>query len=115
MLSIEQLVSKIKSSPESIEFNEVMQVIADNYQYQPAEFNNGQLVNAAGTNEGSCKIFAFAKLNDLTEQQTLACFGQYYRNDVMQNPTGDDHQNIRNFMIYGWNGVSFNSSILEPK
>lgn len=115
MLSIEQLVSKIKSSPESVEFNEVMQVIADNYQYQPAEFNNGQLVNAAGTNEGSCKIFAFAKLNDLTEQQTLACFGQYYRNDVMQNPTGDDHQNIRNFMIYGWNGVSFNSSILEPK
>lgn len=115
MLSIEQLVIKIKSSPESVEFNEVMQVIADNYQYQPAEFNNGQLVNAAGTNEGSCKIFAFAKLNDLTEQQTLACFGQYYRNDVMQNPTGDDHQNIRNFMIYGWNGVSFNSSILEPK
>ena len=37
-------------------------------------------------------------------------WGQYYR-DVLKNPDGDDHQNIRNFMKYGWEGVPFENGI----
>ena len=70
-------------------------------------------MNEAGTNEGSCKIFAFAQLHHLSEQATLACFGQYYREDVLQNPQGNDHGNIRNFIKQGWQGITFESDVLS--
>lgn len=92
-------------------------MIDDNYSYVATRFSNGldddRLVNEAGQNEGSCKIFAFAKLHDLDVQQTLHCFGRYYRNDVLSNPAGDDHLNIRNFMKHGWNGIHFDGEALR--
>ena len=41
-------------------------------------------------------------------------WGQYYR-DVLATPTKDDHQNIRNFMKYGWDGVDFANGIALTK
>lgn len=118
MSSLQTFLDLIRTSPELVEFEQTMSVIADNYQYQPTQFSNGvgdaKTVNQAGTNEGSCKIFAFALLNDLSEKQTLACFGRYYRLDVLQNPQGQDHQNIRNFMHDGWSGIEFSGSALNP-
>jgi len=99
----------------SIEFTDVMEVIAAQYDYSPTAFTNGSLVNEAGTNEGSCKIFYFAKLNALSEQTTLALFGQYYRVDVLQNPDGTDHANIRNFIKSGWQGVTFDAVALVKR
>ena len=90
-----------------VDFSQTIAVISENYQYEPTAFRNGNTENAAGQNEGSCKIFAFAKLNGLTENQTLACFGDYYRVDVLENPNAYDHQNIRHFMEHGWCGVEF--------
>ena len=106
------LLTQIQQQEQSVEFEQVMQAIKDNYNYQPTSFNNGELVNEAGTNEGSCKIFYFAQLNELSQQQTLACFGRYYRDDVLNNPTGDDHGNIRNFMKTGWQGIKFKAVAL---
>lgn len=115
MSTLASFIEKLETGTENISFEEVMQVIAENYHYTAATFTNGELVNEAGTNEGSCKIFAFAKQNQLTEQQTLLCFGQYYRVDVLNNPQGSDHGNIRNFMKYGWSKVEFNSVALSAK
>lgn len=106
-------VEQIKQQESNMEFEQVMQVIQDNYQYQPTSFTNGELVNESGTNEGSCKIFYFAQLNELSEQQTLACFGRYYRDDVLKNPNGSDHGNIRNFMKTGWQGIEFKLAALS--
>ncbi|MCW9024596.1 MAG: HopJ type III effector protein [Gammaproteobacteria bacterium] len=115
-MDINQLVQMIKNNPNNIEFDDVIQVIDDNYQYTPARFSNGtgdnQIINDAGTNEGSCKIFAFAKINQLSKEETLACFGHYYHKDVLQHPDGQDHANIRNFMRDGWTGISFESPAL---
>lgn len=108
------LLTKIKQQEKSVTFEQVMQVIKDNYHYQPALFTNGELVNEAGTNEGSCKIFYFAQLNRLNSHQTLACFGRYYREDVLANPSGNDHGNIRNFIKMGWQGIEFKSVALLP-
>jgi hypothetical protein len=58
---------------------------------------------------------AFAKLQGFSVEQTLACFGRYYREDVLGNPEGDDHQNIRQFMANGWDGVSFAVTPLTAK
>lgn len=101
-----------------VEFAETMTVIAENYHYTPTEFSNGieeAMLNAAGQNEGSCKIFAFAKLHNLDQGQTLGLFGDYYRKDVLQHPNGADHQNIRTFMRDGWEGVIFKGQALSAK
>ena len=113
-----EFLQKIKSNTD-ISFNETITVITKNYDYTPTEFINGladnKLINAAGTNEGSCKIFAFAQINQLTSQQTLNLFGDYYKVDVLEDPDGTGHQNIRNFMQYGWEGISFAKQALKAK
>lgn len=102
-----------------VSFAETIAVISENYHYQATEFSNGlgeqALVNQAGTNEGSCKIFAFAQLHRLDQQQTLNLFGDYYRVDVLNDPNGTGHQNIRNFMQYGWDGICFKGVALTAK
>jgi hypothetical protein len=117
--NIKNLLSQLADAPETVTFNQVIEVIAVHYDYTPTRFTNGegesQAINEAGTNEGSCKIFAFAQLKNLDKDQTLNCFGDYYRSDVLQNPNGSDHGNIRNFMRSGWAGIKFDAQPLDLK
>jgi len=117
--TLDKLLTLLKDNPEEIEFQDVMTVIAENYDYTPTQFSNGLanelIINHAGENEGSCKIFAFGLLHGLTEHETLACFGQYYRQDVLQHPQATDHLNIRTFMRHGWSGIKFENPALTPK
>jgi len=114
-MQLKLFLDNLLASPESIEFQDTIDVIDTAYTYVPTAFTNGALVNQAGENEGSCKLFAFAKLNNLDEEKTLACFGAYYREDVLQNPDSDNHQNIRNFMETGWAGITFDADVLTSK
>ena len=114
-MKLADFLNTLTKTPESIEFNDTIAVIESLYELTPTRFTNGDLINEAGENSGSCKLFAFAKLQDLTEAQTLACFGAYYRDDVLKNPDNNDHQNIRNFMQTGWAGVHFNEDVLTLK
>jgi len=114
-MNLESLTVKLNENPESIEFNEVIELIESLYDFVPTRFNNGELENEEGTNNGSCKIFGFAKLHGLSEEHTLACFGHYYRDDVLMHPEADDHGNIRNFMKTGWSGISFSGEALLLK
>ena len=85
------------------------------YDFTPTTFKNGELMNEQGQNNGSCKLFAFAKLHNLNLQQTLNCFGAYYRDDVLKHPEATDHQNIRNFMKYGLAGIKYEGNALKEK
>ena len=118
-MNIDQLLDKIKTTPSTVEFNEVIEVIDKAYNYTPVRFHNGvgsdAVTNDAGTNEGSCKIFSFGSLNKLDEQQTLNCFGEYYRDDVLKHPENNDHANIRNFISHGWDGIRFEGQALRVK
>ena len=118
-MQVAEMLEQIKNNPKDVSFEEVMSVIGENYDYQPVAFTNGiegdQVINKAGDNEGSCRIFAFAKLNNLDESETLACFGTYYRNDVLKNEEGTDHSNIRTFIRHGWAGIHFDEPALVPK
>lgn len=111
-MSLNDFLKKVKAG-EFISFAETIAIISENYDYQPTTFKNGNVENVAGQNEGSCKIFAFAKLNQLTPEQTLSLFGDYYHVDVLQNPNATDHQNIRQFMQHGWEGISFENEALK--
>lgn len=112
-MSVSELITALNKG--AVDFNQVMQVIDQNYEFTPARFVNGDTVNEAGSNNGSCKIFAFAKLNQLSEQATLNAFGDFYTVDVLQHPEAQDHQNIRNFMQHGWQGIKFDSDALTAK
>ena len=101
----------ILSGGQSPEFEQTQAIIKELYEYTPAAFRNGDLHNEAGQNEGSCKIFAFAKDQQLDQQATLRCFGRFYQ-DVLDTPQGSDHGNIRNFMQHGWDGIVFEGQAL---
>jgi hypothetical protein len=105
----------IKTKPNEIQFGEVMAFIDDHYTFTPTAFVNGDINNDSGQNNGSCKLLQFALVNKLSKEDTLICFGDYYRIDVLQNPEGTDHQNIRNFMKSGFEGLKFENITLKKK
>lgn len=111
---IQEFKTKLKSNPSAILFADTMQVIEDNYNFTPTAFKNGTIENKAGENAGSCKLFAFAKLQKLTKEETLFCFGEHYKN-VLEDANGTSHQNIRNFMNTGFDGLTFKSEALTLK
>ena len=106
-------MSNYKSTP-STSFQEVLNHIDENYHFTPTVFKNGNQYNEAGQNNGSCKVFSFAKLNNLSKEETLALFCEHYQ-AVLDTPEATDHQNIRNFMELGWDGISFDNVALEKK
>jgi len=110
-----EFINQLKQNPSSIEFSDSMGVIDQNYHFSAVAFTIGSQDNNAGENQGSCKLIAFAKHHGLEVEQTLNLFGAYYRDEVLKNPEGDDHQNIRNFMASGWDGVSFDGDALVKK
>ncbi len=114
-MSLESFLEKLNHHPESIDFAEVIALVDATYDFTPTAFQNGETRNEAGQNSGSCKLFSFAQLQNFSQAQTLACFGAFYRVDVLENPTGDNHQNIRNFIKFGWNGINFEGNALISK
>ncbi|KZN30466.1 hypothetical protein N480_05795 [Pseudoalteromonas luteoviolacea S2607] len=113
--NIESFIKRVTTQGNTIEFEQTISLIDSHYEFNACAFKNGEQHNEAGTNLGSCKILAFAKLNNLSEHATLHCFGRYYREDVLLNPKGTDHANIRNFIQFGWQGVSFSQLPLVQK
>jgi HopJ type III effector protein len=115
MLPLPDFLHRLHQSPDTLQFSDTLALIEAHYDFTPVAFQNGALHNAAGQNSGSCKLLSFAQLHGLTAQETLHCFGAYYRDDVLPHPTGIDHQNIRNFMQHGWAGVVFEGVALQAK
>jgi hypothetical protein len=114
-MNLETFIKKLKETPKHIVFSDTMSVIEAHYNFTPTAFKNGTLENTKGQNSGSCKLFAFAKAQSLTKDETLACFGQFYFEDVLQDPNGDSHQNIRNFIKTGFEGLHFENNPLTAK
>ncbi len=112
---VEAFLRRLKDAPNTVEFSDTMAVIEAGYEYSPTAFRNGELLNEAGQNHGSCKIFYFGRLHQLSEQEALSCFGRFYREDVLLNPGGQDHQNIRNFLKTGWAGIEFQGVALKER
>ena len=113
-LNLTDYIAALTDSAASLTFDYTLAVIDANYDFTPTAFKNGGVDNAAGTNNGSCKVFSFAKLHGLTQEQTLAMFAQHYQN-VLDEPNGDAHANIRAFMETGFEGVAFEGEALAAK
>ncbi len=109
---ISTLLEQLKSN--TLTFKAVIEFIETHYQHQPTAFKNGTAVNEATQNQGSAKVFAFAQLNNLSKEDTLLLFAEHYQS-VLQTPDAADHQNIRQFMANGWDGIVFEGAALSVK
>ena len=114
-MELELFLNRLEQTPESIEFPDTVALINSLYEFVPTGFRNDMLYNQPGQNSGSCKIFAFARLHNLGVEATLACFGAYYRADVLRHPDNDNHHNIRQFMKTGWDGIEFDGVPLRAR
>ncbi len=114
-MTLTSFLEQLNSKPETIGFNDTIAIIESMYEFNPTAFQNGDTKNEAGQNSGSCKLFYFAQLQNLNKEQTLNCFGDFYRIDVLENPDSNNHQNIRNFIKYGWEGIKFEGVALSLK
>ena len=106
--------ANLEMSGDDLMFEEFIELCDAEYEDGLIEFKNGDIVNKPGENHGSAKVLSYAALADFDKEMTLKLWGQYYR-EVKANPDGDDHQNIRNFMKYGWDGVDFYAGIALTK
>ncbi|GFD67701.1 HopJ type III effector protein [Alteromonas sp. KUL106] len=105
----QDLIHAVSNSPETIEFKDVIALVDSAFTFTSTAFTNGDVSNEANQNNGSCKLLALGQHLKLNHAQTLALFGRFYREDVLNNPNGDDHANIRNFMKTGHEGVVFDT------
>lgn len=114
MSAITHFIQRLDAQPLEIQFADFLDLIEQHYEFSPVAFSNGSAENSSEQNQGSAKVLAFGRLNGLSESQTLTCFGEHYRS-VLATPEGADHQNIRQFMVHGWAGVSLPSDCLVEK
>ena len=109
---IHTLLASLKEN--STSFSQVIEFIETYYRHQPTAFKNGGAYNEATQNQGSAKVFAFAQLNNLPADDTLYLFAEHYQS-VLAHPDAADHQNIRQFMQHGWQGIVFEGEALVAK
>ncbi|CAM3910193.1 MULTISPECIES: HopJ type III effector protein [Flavobacterium] len=110
-MTILELINKVKHS-KSIVFAEVIETIDAHYTFTPTYFKNGDIINEENINNGSCKVFSFAKKHSLSAQETVFLFGEHYQK-VVETPLENDHQNIRNFLKFGWDKIAFEKEALS--
>ena len=114
MNDIETFIERLRTTPETIEFAEVIALIDAHYSHTPTAFVNGTATNQASENQDSAKVFSVTRLHDLNQTETLHCFAEHFR-AVSDHPTGNDHQNIRQFIVNGWQGVQLADTCLTAK
>lgn len=112
MSDVQTLVQQAQN--QQIQFSDVIAFIEARYTHTPTAFKNGANSNQATENQGSAKVLYFAQLNGLSAEQTLPLFAEHYQ-AVLNTPDATDHQNIRQFMQHGWNGVTFDGAVLTEK
>jgi len=109
-MTLAELLIDIKA--QRAQFKDVLAFVEQHYTYTASAFQNGAQHNGAHENQGSAKVLYLAQLNKLDAAETLYLFAEHYE-AVLANPTGTDHQNIRQFQQHGWDGVSFDTVVLR--
>lgn len=115
-MSVYNTISEVLSAlnNNSAVFADVLAFIEDKYDFTPVAFDNGDKHNNANENNGSAKVFAVATLNNLSKEDTLRLFAEHYEK-VVATPDDTDHDNIRNFMKFGWDGIVMATNPLQSK
>ncbi|WP_140939465.1 HopJ type III effector protein [Sphingobacterium lumbrici] len=108
----QELIQRLKNK--EVKFEDVLAFIDERYLHTPTAFTNGKQYNTENENQGSAKVFSFAQINGLSKEDTLLLFAEH-REAVLASPDATDHQNIRQFILNGWEGVTFEGIALQAK
>ncbi len=103
-MALQSLLSAIRQPGH--QFADTLAFIDLHYDYSPQDFNNADLHNAAGSNQGSCKILGLALLEHLSTEDALLAFGEHYT-WVLAHPEQTEHANIRQLIKTGLAAVHF--------
>lgn len=98
----------------NLNFSGVLALIDEQYIHTATAFKNGDQYNGESENQGSARVLYYAYINKLDKTNTLRLFAEHYQN-VLDNPNATNHQNIRQFMVKGWDAVEFEGTVLSPK
>ena len=63
------IIEQLKNTPEELVFSNVITYIDEHYEFTPTKFTNGNTVNEANQNNGSCKVFSFAKITNFLQKR----------------------------------------------
>lgn len=107
----QQLLAQLAHSEHT--FAQTLAFIEQHFNYQASGFKFAQLESNSEQNQGSCKIFALAQLLNLTQAQTLLCFGEHYRH--LNNTAQDSHLNLRQLAKIGRINIEFEHFPLSLK
>jgi hypothetical protein len=113
-MNTQQYLEQLKSGDE-MKFSDFIDLIDNEYTFVPTAFTNGGLANKDDENQGSAKVFCFGLMHELSEYESLKCFGEHYQNVLETLADSTTHLNIRNFMRRGWKGISINVEALTKK
>jgi hypothetical protein len=114
-MKLDAFLKKLNDDPTSITLDDTLATIAEAYEFTPFGYTLGGVRFESHQVHRSCQLYAFAQLNRLSEAQTLACFGAYYHQDVLQHPDGTDHKTVRLFMKHGWAGLALDGMPLKAR
>lgn len=100
-IGIYELIEKVRKIGRELarewkntDFGNTIQAIDSILETEPVDFVNGEVPNTSGENLWSLKVLAFGKMMWFHTQEVLSMFWEYYR-EVIDNPDGNSHQNIR--------------------
>ena len=108
------LLEQLEKTPETINFKEVIAYIDENYDFTPTKFINGNTTNEANQTMALVKFLVLLKQINLSKEQTLSHFWRILQKMFSKIPR-NDHQNIRNFIEFSWDGISFDGEALKKK
>jgi len=121
-MKLDAFLKKLNDDPEAVTFDEALATVGEHYRLTPCGYTLAGVRFDVDQVHRSCQLYAFGILHKLSKEQTLACFGEHYREDVLKHPQGSDHQTVRLFMQVGWEGLKLDSpmplkarTVGEPK
>jgi hypothetical protein len=74
-MSLSDFFRKNRTEAQTIQLEEPLKMIAEQYQFEAVGFTNGGVRYEAGQNVRSCQLLAFGVLHSLTEEEVLSLFG----------------------------------------
>lgn len=107
----QELLAQLQAG--TAKFSDVLAYIEARYQHTPTAFQNGAQYNAATENQGSAK-FSLCQVTRFRPSTNFKFICRTLR-ICISYPRGTDHQNIRQFMQNGWDGVKFEGQALTEK
>lgn len=57
--------------------------------------------------------FSALQTKSTVQRRNFGIVWRFLSNHVLKNPDGEDHQNIRNFMKLGWDGIVFSGEAMK--